>query len=62
MGVLAMCIGFGPLGILHVGLLANLYSAGVAVTVIAAEGFAALCIAGYYWPELRQLAKPRIEG
>ena len=62
MGVLAMCIGFGPLGILHVGFLAHLFGAATAVTIISTEGFLALCVAGYYWNELRQLAKPRIEG
>ncbi len=62
MGVLAMCIGFGPLGILHVGFLAHLFGAATAVTIISAEGFLALCAAGYYWNELRRLAKPKIEA
>lgn len=62
MGVLAMCIGFGPLGILHVGFLANQFTAAIAVTVIAAEGVLALGIAGYLWPELRRLARPKIEA
>ena len=58
MGVLAMCIGFGPVGILHVGFLAHMLSASTAVSIIAMEGFIALCIAGWYWPELRQLTRP----
>ena len=62
MGVLAMCIGFGPLGILHVGFLADQFGAAVAVSVIAVEGFIALCIAGYYWPELHRLARQKIEA
>lgn len=62
MGVLAMCIGFGPLGILHVGFLADQFGAAVAVSVISAEGFLALCLAGYFWPELRRLARPKIEA
>lgn len=62
MGVLAMCIGFGPLGILHVGFLADQFSAATAVTVIATEGVVALCIAGYFWPELRRLARPQLEA
>ncbi|MCA8926969.1 MAG: MFS transporter [Alphaproteobacteria bacterium] len=62
MGVLAMCIGFGPLGILHVGFLADQFGAAVAVSVISAEGFVALCLAGYFWPELRRLARPAVEA
>lgn len=62
MGVLAMCIGFGPLGILHVGFLADQLSAAVAVSIISAEGIAALCVAGYFWPELRRLARPSVEA
>tara|TARA_R110002096_G_scaffold13334_1_gene47331 strand:- start:188 stop:1447 length:1260 start_codon:yes stop_codon:yes gene_type:complete len=60
MGVLAMCIGFGPLGILHVGFLAHLFGASTAVSIIATEGFIALCVAGWYWSELRQLARPAV--
>lgn len=62
MGVLAMCIGFGPLGILHVGFLANQFGASMAVSIISVEGFLALCVAGYYWPELHRLARPKIEA
>ena len=62
MGVLAMCIGFGPLGILHVGFLADLFNAATAVTIIASEGILALCLAGYFWPELRHLARPKLEA
>jgi MFS family permease len=62
MGVLAMCIGFGPLGILHVGFLADQFGAATAVSIIAIEGFVALCVAGYFWPELRRLARPKIEA
>lgn len=62
MGVLAMCIGFGPLGILHVGLLADLFGAAAAVSIISLEGLIALCVAGYFWPELRRLAIPKIDA
>ena len=62
MGVLAMCIGFGPLGILHVGILADYFGAATAVSIIAIEGFIALCIAGYFWPELHRLARPDREA
>lgn len=62
MGVLAMCIGFGPLGILHVGFLADQFGAATAVSIIASEGFVALCVAGFFWPELRRLARPDREA
>ena len=62
MGVLAMCIGFGPLGILHVGFLADQFGAATAVSIISTEGFLALCVAGYFWPELHRLARPKIEA
>jgi MFS family permease len=54
MGVLAVSIGTGPLGILHVGLLASLLNAPVAVSIIALEGLVALGIATLIWPELRR--------
>ena len=38
MGVLVACIGAAPLGMLHVGLLAEWLGAHHAVTVIAVEG------------------------
>jgi MFS family permease len=62
MGVLAMCIGFGPIGILHVGILADFFGAATAVSIISVEGFIALCFAGWYWPELRRLARPQTEA
>ena len=53
MGVISVCIGGGaPLGILHVGLLADWLGAAGAVTVIATEGLAALAFAAWRWPEL----------
>jgi len=42
MGMLAMCIGAGPIGLLHVGLLADWLGAPTAVAVIAVEGLLAL--------------------
>jgi predicted MFS family arabinose efflux permease len=53
MGLLAVCIGMGPLGVLHVGLLAGWLGAPAAVTVIAMEGLIALLVAVTLWPELR---------
>lgn len=54
MGVLVACIGTGPVGMLHVGLLAEWLGAHVAVSIIAAEGLLALGVAALVWPELRR--------
>jgi MFS family permease len=53
MGVLSVCIGTGPIGFLHLGLLADWFGAPVAITVIAVEGLIALAIAYFVWPEIR---------
>jgi len=53
MGALAVAIGFGPLGMFHVGLLASWLGAPMAVLVIALEGLIGLFVAGLVWPELR---------
>jgi len=52
MGVLVVCIGAGPLGILHTGLLAELLGADVAIRLIAFEGMVALAACLWRWPEL----------
>jgi MFS family permease len=54
MGVLAVCIGVSPLGMLQVGLLAESFGGAMAVGIIAAEGLAAMAIAGLIWPHFRQ--------
>lgn len=51
MGVVSICIGTGPLGMLHIGLLANWFGASAAVLIVAAEGLAALAIARALWHE-----------
>lgn len=53
MGVLSVCIGAGPLGMLHMGLLAGWLGASTAVLVVALEGIAALAIGARVWRELR---------
>ena len=45
MGVLVACIGAGPIGVLHVGLLAEWLGAHQAVTIIAVEGLIAIAVA-----------------
>ena len=54
MGVLVACIGAGPVGVLHVGLLAEWLGAHQAVTIIAVEGLIAIAAAALIWPELRR--------
>ena len=54
MGVLTICIGTGPLGFLHLGLLAEWLGAEAAVTVVAVEGLAMLLLALIVWPEARR--------
>jgi MFS family permease len=54
MGLLTVSIGAGPIGMLHVGLLADWLGAANAVALIAAEGLAALALVALLWPELRR--------
>ena len=58
MGVLSVCIGTGPIGFAHLGLLADWLGAPTAVTIIALEGLVALVVAGLVWPELRGRYEP----
>jgi len=53
MGVLAVCIGSGPIGMLHVGLLANWLGAPTALTVMGIEGLIALALTAWIWREVR---------
>ena len=57
MGMLTLCIGAGPVGLLHVGLMAEWLGAPRAVAISAIEGLAALALAVLVWPELRRSAK-----
>ena len=53
MGAVSVSIGTGPLGILHVGALANWLGASTAITIISIEGMIALLITALVWPEVR---------
>ena len=55
MGVLATCIGFGPIGIMTVGFLANNLGASTAVLVMAGTGAVLMICAVSYWPEMRKV-------
>jgi MFS family permease len=48
-GVLSVCIGSGPLGFLHLGLLSNWIGAPAAVIVCAVEGLVALALTRRWW-------------
>jgi MFS family permease len=54
MGVLSVMVGTGPIGILHVGILARWLGADTAVSVMATEGLLALAACAVLWPELRR--------
>ena len=53
MGAVSVSIGMGPIGILHVGALANWLGAANAITIISIEGMIALLITALIWPEVR---------
>ena len=54
MGILSVCIGAGPLGVMHVGWLADLLGASMALTVISLEGLVAIVLLVIAVPELRR--------
>ena len=54
MGILSVCIGAGPLGVLHAGWLAGMVGGSTALTIIAAEGLVALALLVYFVPALRR--------
>ncbi|WP_420405419.1 MFS transporter [Nisaea sp.] len=54
MGILSVCIGSGPLGVLHVGWLAAHIGGSAALTVIALEGLVAIAVLVWKVPELRR--------
>jgi MFS family permease len=49
MGLLTVCIGMGPLGILLVGILADFYGPMVAIDLVEAVGFVWVVIVGLRW-------------
>lgn len=51
MGVLTVGIGAGPLGMLHLGWLADWVGAAAAVQIMALEGLVALALTAVIWPE-----------
>ena len=60
MGLLTVCIGMGPLGILLIGVLADRFGPLLAVDIMAATGLVAVSAIGLAWRrnDLRQRARP----
>ena len=54
MGVLAACIGAGPLGVLHIGWLAELTSASTAIAISSAEGLVLMLLVVWRLPGIRR--------
>ena len=54
MGVVVVCIGAGPLGVLHTGALGEWFGAEIALRIIACEGLLALIGCSWYWPVLHR--------
>jgi len=54
MGLLVVCIGFGPLGMLHTGFMAHRLGADVAIGIIALEGIIVTLICVWLLPALRR--------
>lgn len=54
MGVLTVSIGTCPIGMLHVGFLADTFGAGSAIVIMAIEGLIAIALVALFWPELRR--------
>ena len=52
MGLLSVCIGSGPIGFAHLGVLASWLGADTACWIIAVEGLVALAFAAVRWPEV----------
>lgn len=49
LGLLTVCIGLGPIGFLHVGVLAELFGARLACIITGAEGLIALALTWRLW-------------
>lgn len=52
MGILSLCIGTAPLGLLHIGALADWLGTPVACAITAAEGLLAMGFVLWRWPRL----------
>ncbi len=62
MGLLTVCIGMGPLGILLMGFVADFVGPLVAIDVVASVGFIAVCVIGVVWRRREVVDKNRRIG
>ena len=53
LGVLSVCIGFGPIGFINIGLLADWLGAPAAIVVTGIEGLVAMALAFPLWRRIR---------
>jgi MFS family permease len=56
-GVLSVCIGLGPIGFVHIGLLANHWGAEAATAIIGLEGLAISALTLPLWRPLLRVAR-----
>lgn len=52
MGILSLCIGTAPLGLLHIGTMADWFGTPIACAITAAEGLVAMLLVLWRWPDL----------
>jgi MFS family permease len=58
MGLLTVCIGTGPLGILLMGVIAAFQGPMIAIDIVASAGFVLVCATGLYWRARERRAAP----
>lgn len=54
LGLLTVCIGMGPVGVLHVGYMAEIFGTVNGMVMVGLEGIVIMAIVGFVWPELRK--------
>ena len=54
LGLLTVCIGVGPVGVLHVGYMAEIFGTVNGMVMVGLEGIVIIAIVGFVWPELRK--------
>ena len=54
LGLLTVCIGVGPVGVLHLGYMAERYGTVVGLVTVGLEGALLLLATAVIWPELRK--------
>ena len=54
LGLLTVCSGVGPVGVLYVGYMAEIFGTVNGMVMVGLEGIAIIAIVGFVWPELRK--------